>query len=45
MEIVNRSSESSLFNIERIHPDLIVASETIPKGKHRVYTSDVDISI
>lgn len=43
MKIVHRSKKSSLFGIERVHVDLIVATEIIHKGKHLVSSSVVHL--
>lgn len=41
-EIAHKSPKSSLYSIERIHIDLIVATETVHKGKIRVSSNGVD---
>lgn len=42
MEIAYRSLESSFFSVLTVHLDLIIVTETIHKGKHKMLSTGID---
>lgn len=42
MEVVNGCSKGSLLGIRRVHPNLVISTESAYEGEHRVTGSAVD---